>query len=277
MPNSHRLHVPNGLVPFALTASLGASGGALLAREHGSRKSAERLAAALLETLLNAVDANDPETGAHVRRVAEYALILADAADLDEGEKLCVERIALFHDIGKINQALFDIVHEESRLTPAERRAIARHPELGAAVLAPLDAFYPELADGVLSHHERWDGKGYPRALRGRRIPLAARIVAVADTFDALTHARRYRAGRSVRDAALVIGCARGTQFDPELVDLFLLPPVLQEIAASCATARTNLPKRRGKTHGGRVRRAPALKFRWRTVTPPPPVADRAR
>ena len=277
MPHTSRVRVPDGLVPLALSASIGASSGLLLAREHGSRRSAERLAAALLETLLNAMDANDPVTGAHVRRVAEYALILAHAAELDEAEQRSIERIALFHDIGKINHALFDIVHEDSRLTPAERRAIARHPELGAGVLAPLAAFYPDLAEGVLAHHERWDGKGYPRGRRGRRIPLAARIVSIVDTFDALTHARRYRAGRSVRDAARVIADGRGSQFDPELVDLFLFPPVLAEVAATCIAARMDPPQRRGKPRHARVPHAPDLKFRWRTVTPPPPAADQRR
>ncbi|HKG95499.1 MAG TPA: HD domain-containing phosphohydrolase [Gemmatimonadaceae bacterium] len=276
MARSPRLSVPASLVPLAISASIGASGGMLLAREHDSRKSAERLAAALLETLLNAMDANDPVTGAHVRRVAEYALILADAAGLDEPSQRSVERIALFHDIGKIDHALFDIVHEETRLTPAERRSIARHPALGAGVLAPLAAFYPDLADGVLSHHERWDGKGYPRCLRGRRIPLVARVVAIADTFDALTHARRYRAGRSVRDAVAVIQNGRATQFDPDLVDLFTFPPVLERISEACVDWLA-APPRRAKTRRSRTPRAPDLKFRWRTVTPPPPASDRPR
>src|SRR5690348_17427604 len=101
--------------------AVGAVGGALLIRERQRRLAAERLAAAVLETLLRAIDANDAETGAHVRRVARYALILADAADLDERSQHTVERIALFHDVGKIDAALFDIIHEDSQLTDQER------------------------------------------------------------------------------------------------------------------------------------------------------------
>src|SRR2546423_4142715 len=146
--------------------------GALLVRERKARRTVERLAAAALETVLNAIEANDPQTGMHVRRVAAYALIIGDAAGLDERRCRSIERVALFHDIGKIHEALFDIVHDHTKLTPDERREIATHPRRGAQVLAPFDAFYPELSIGVLSHHERWDGTGYPRGLRGTRIPL---------------------------------------------------------------------------------------------------------
>src|SRR5687768_1993807 len=154
------------------------------------RRRAERFAAAALESLLRAIDANDPQTGAHVRRVAEYALILADALGLDSRERRTIELAALFHDVGKIHEALFDIVHDPGRLTPAERRAVHTHPIRGAEVLAPIAHFHPQLADAVLTHHERWDGKGYPRRIRVRRIPLAARAVALADTFDVITYGR---------------------------------------------------------------------------------------
>src|SRR5438045_6910847 len=110
--------------------SVGAAATGLIFREHGLRTRAERLSAATLETLLNAIDANDANTGAHVRRVAAYALILGDAADLSEHECKSIERVALFHDIGKIHEALFDIVRENDSLSPAERRAIATHPDL---------------------------------------------------------------------------------------------------------------------------------------------------
>ena len=234
----------------AALASAGATAAAaaalILRREQPTRLNTERFAAATLETLLNAIDANDAETGAHVRRVATYALILGEAAGLDEHECKSVERVALFHDIGKIHEALFDIIHDHRKLNAAERRAIDTHPTRGAKVLAPLAGFYPDLAEGVLSHHERWDGTGYPRGLKGRRIPLSARIVAIADTFDAITHRRRYRertlGSRSRRD---IILDGRGTQFDPELVDLFVLPPVF---------AQSSPPRR--KVDAGRCREA---------------------
>src|SRR5205085_9253223 len=137
---------------------------------------------------LNAIDANDAETGAHVRRVAAYALVIADAAELNDTERRLVEQVALFHDIGKIHEALFDIIHDHKKLTASERRAIDTHPQRGADVLAPLCGFYPELPAGVIAHHEHWNGQGYPKQLKGRRIPLCARIVTIADTFDAITY-----------------------------------------------------------------------------------------
>jgi len=248
---------------FALAA--GIATGALLIRERRRREAAERFAAASMETLLNAVDANDAETGAHVRRVAAYALVLADAADLDEHERKVVERVALFHDIGKIDEALFDIIHEHTHLTPAERRAIVTHPRRGADVLAPLQPFYPDLAQGVLSHHERWDGTGYPRGLLGLQIPLSARIVTLADTFDAVTHNRRYRNGRGTSSAVDVIATGRGTQFDPALVDLMLLPPVFDRIiAAERSFRRGPHTPRAERRRGERESATPDVTFRWR-------------
>ena len=240
------------------------AGGAVLyeTRARRGQQVVERFAAATLEALLNAIEANDGDTGMHVRRVAACSLILADAAGLDEGAKRAVERIALFHDIGKIHEALFDIVHDPKRLTDAERRAVATHPRRGAEVLAPLSTFYPELAEGVLSHHERWDGKGYPRGLRGRRIPLAARIVTIADTFDAVTHSRRYRGAAGIGRAIEVLACGRGTQFDPELVDLALLPPVMKEMA-QVQIIRGG----RDQSRRGRREKTPDVSFRWRSAS----------
>ncbi len=245
----------------------GADTGSLWALERRRSRAAERLAAAVLETLLDAIEANDHETGQHVRRVARYSLILGDAADLSQHELRAVERIALFHDIGKIHEALFDVIHDDAKLTPAERRAIATHPLRGAKVLAPLSPFYPELGKGVIAHHERWDGSGYPRGLRGRRIPFNARIVAVADTFDVIANGRHYRHAGGAQAAALEIACERGTQFDPEIVDLLLMPPVLEQFAA----AHQSHYRRRAPVRGDRrspsnpEHNVPDVRFRWRS------------
>jgi putative nucleotidyltransferase with HDIG domain len=237
----------------------------------------ERLGAAALETLLNAIDANDPVTGAHVRRVARYALILADAMGADSHANYIVERVALFHDVGKIHEALFDVIHDPGKLEPQDRREIRTHPERGARVLAPLASFYPDLPKGVIAHHERWDGSGYPRHLKRRSIPLSARIVAIADTFDAITHSRRYRAGRSLKAGMRIIAEGRGTQFDPELVDLFLLPPVIDRIRAEmhAANAIERAPKRRRRSHRGSGVAVADVSFRWRDTAPPRSAQDR--
>ena len=246
-------------------AAAGAVASAVAMHEHRSRRGAERFGAAALETLLRAIDANDHDTGRHVRRVAAYALVIAHAADLSEHDCRTVERVALFHDIGKIHEALFDIIHDPDRLTAADRRAIARHPELGAEVLAPLIPFYPQVPSGVMAHHERWDGRGYPRRLAGRSIPIFARIVSIADTFDALTHDRRYRQGRSANDAVRVLLAGRGTQFDPELIDLTLLPPVFEQLMH--AQRELAMPRPRGmerRRGAHEEQHAPDVIFRWR-------------
>jgi len=256
MPRSHTVIV-------GASATAAAAIGLLIRREQ-TRRTTERFAAAALETLLNAIDANDADTGAHVRRVAAYALILADAADLSEHECKSIERVALFHDIGKIHEALFDIVRENDSLSPADRRAIATHPNLGASVLEPLRVFYPDLPDGVLAHHERWDGKGYPRGLKGRRIPISARVVAIADTFDAITNHRPYRDGQpsTVARQALIDG--RGTQFDPDLVDLFLFPPVYARVEKAEQTVEEWKPPVQKRRTSREDENVPDITFRWR-------------
>jgi HD-GYP domain-containing protein (c-di-GMP phosphodiesterase class II) len=265
---------------MAVTAGAVAGGvvtGVLLRHQTLARRAAERFVAAALETLLNAIDANDDDTGAHVRRVARYALTLAHAAELDEPTCRNVERVALFHDVGKIHEALFDLIRDPTVLSREERDAITTHPLRGARVLEPLSPFLPELAEGVLSHHERWDGTGYPRGLRGASIPVAARIVALADAFDAITHGRPYRAGQSAAYAARMIGAGRGSQFDPELVDLFLFPPVFDEIVRALRRSngsREHTPERRS---GVQRPHAADVTFRWRRGMPSLRPPDRRR
>lgn len=234
------------------------------------RQRAERFAAAALESLLRAIDANDPQTGAHVRRVAAYALILAEFLGLEEAEARTIELAALFHDIGKIHEALFDIVHEPRSLTVAERRAVTTHPARGADVLAPIAHFHPRLAEAVLSHHECWDGTGYPRQLRGSRIPLAARVVALADSFDAITHRRRYSDGRTSHEAAALLLRGRGTQFDPELVDLMLLPPVFERLERVLRADQRGARRRPVREESRGFEAAPKVEIRWRTRSAPP-------
>lgn len=247
---------------------LGAASGAMLYRERRIRRNVERLGAATLEALLDAVDANNPETGAHVRRVASYSLILANAVQVDDRECHTIERVALFHDIGKLDGAISDIVQEGEGLTPEERKAIMTHPQRGADVLAPLAAFYPDLPAGVLAHHERWDGNGYPNKLKGREIPFTARIVTIADTFDAITASRSYSSAKSFEFGVDQITAGRGTQFDPDLVDLFVMPPVLSEIrkAMKSAYAPRRSEKKRRKPNPRQD--TPDINFRWRKQAP---------
>ena len=256
--------------PILLT--LGAGVGALLVRQHRESKRSARLAAAALETLLNAIDANDAVTGAHARRVAAYSMTLARAAQLDEPTIRSVERVALFHDIGKIHEALFDIVHDEdSEVTPEERQLIATHPQRGAEVLDPLCFFYPDLSEGVLAHHERWDGSGYPRGLAAEDIPIQARVVAIADTFDAITHRRRYRRAQSLHDGMRALAEGSGTQFDPLLVATFLSPDVLARVRKIATQSWRKPAPPDGERRHREEAKVPDVKFRWREGPLAPP------
>lgn len=240
-------------------------------RDREGRQTAERLAAATLETLLNAVDANDSLTGRHMRRTAAYTLCIAEALGMSDTDRRKAERVALFHDIGKIHAALFDIVHEDKHLTEEERILIATHTQRGAEVLAPLEAFYPELPESVLSHHERWDGTGYPRRLKGEHIPLLARIVAIADTFDAITHSRRYHEGEDAERGVRAIAEGRATQFDPYLVDVFLSSRVQADVRATIQRNQDEVSRPAEPRRVGGERRTeaaeslvPDVRFRWR-------------
>lgn len=248
-----------------LNSTIGVAAGAAVLYQRRARSRAERIGSATLETLLNAIDANDTGTGAHVRRVAVYAQILAEAAGFDERTRRSIERVALFHDIGKLDEALSDIFHDPSKLTPKERRAVCTHPKRGELVLAPLVCFYPDLGKGVASHHERWNGTGYPRKLKGKRIPLTARVVAIADSFDAITHRRRYSAARSLTEAVKAIAEGRGTQFDPELADLFLSPQVIADVERAMLEAHSPKRKKKANRRQPGSQSAPDIKFRWRT------------
>jgi HD-GYP domain-containing protein (c-di-GMP phosphodiesterase class II) len=253
-------------------AALAAAGAIVLptAPHDESKHLIMRLAAAVFESLLQAIDANDPETGAHARRVAICAVILARAADGDEARLCRVQRVALFHDIGKINGALCDVLRLTECLSGPERKLIATHADRGAEVLAPLASFYPELPLAVRAHHEWWNGRGYPCKLRGTAIPIEARIVTLADVFDALTHQRSYKVALSVARAQELIAAGRGTQFDPDLTDLFLSPPVQEEIAAAqLAQEATPRARPRGGARSDPRRQAapradtPEISFRW--------------
>lgn len=174
---------------------------------------------ATVRALADAVEARDPYTARHAERVAAYGLEIARACGLDTGGGPDLEFGFLLHDVGKI--AISDaILHKPGRLTDAERDAMRRHPVIGEEIVRGID-FLGGAREVVRSHHERWDGAGYPDRLAGERIPLSARVFAVADTFDALTSDRPYRAAASFREARRVIAQASGTQFDPQIADAF--------------------------------------------------------
>ena len=175
-----------------------------------------------LRSLAAALDARDLETGGHSERVAELTLAVAAEMGLErDGDHWqSLERGALLHDVGKI--AVPDhILRKPGRLTDDEWLTMREHPRAGFEIIQSID-FLRDAASLVLAHHESFDGSGYPAGLAGDSIPLGARIFAVADAFDAMTHDRPYRTGMTPAEAlAEILGCS-GTQFDPDVVSAFL-------------------------------------------------------
>jgi len=175
---------------------------------------------ATLEGWSLALEMRDDETRGHAHRVSTLSVRLAQAIGMSESDVLHIKRGALLHDIGKM--VVPDaILHKPGPLTDEEWEVMRRHPESAREFLSKIDYLRPAL-DVPFCHHERWDGTGYPRGLEGESIPLAARIFAVIDTYDALTSDRPYRAGWSRRDAIDHIRKGAGSHFDPAIVDHFL-------------------------------------------------------
>jgi ribonuclease P protein subunit RPR2 len=170
--------------------------------------------------LSRALESKDTGTGVHSQRVQRYAAELCDAIDLDIGSHPSVEYGFLLHDLGKIGIP-DQILQKPAPLTDAERRLLETHTLIGEQMLEDVVLLRGEGLDVVRSHHERWDGHGYPDRLGGEEIPLAARVFAIADTLDAMTSDRPYRRAGAWTDATAEIVGQAGRQFDPELVQVF--------------------------------------------------------
>jgi len=173
-----------------------------------------------VEVLANAMDSKDAYTHGHSRRVAAYAVDIAKALGMNDTQVGDLEIAALLHDIGKIG-IRDSILCKPGRLTKDEYEIIKTHPVISGKILEPVD-FLKGLIPVIRYHHERYDGNGYPDGLKGEDIPLGARIIAVADTFDAMTSDRAYRRGLPPDIAKKELVENSGTQFDPRLVEIFI-------------------------------------------------------
>ncbi len=189
--------------------------------EELQKKQAElaELYLATIKSLALAIDAKDRYTHQHILRVQRYSLAIAEAMNLPKEELEAIKTGALLHDIGKLGVPEY-VLLKPGRLTNEEFDKIKKHPEIGAAILEPVEFPWPVLPI-VRHHHEKWDGTGYPDGLKGEDIPLNARIMAVADVYDALTSTRSYRNAWSHEKAKGVIIEDAGTHFDPEVVKVF--------------------------------------------------------
>jgi len=201
-------------------------------RERARSQELRRSYMATVRALSNAVEARDAYTSKHAERVTAYALQIAGALGISLSDTAEMEFGFLLHDIGKV--AVPDaILYKPGALSDEERALMRRHPLVGAEIVHGIE-FLGSAAHVVRSHHERWDGNGYPDRLAGEQIPLAARVFAVADVLDALTTERPYRPASPLSVARETIGREAGRQFDPCVVEAFGAIPVatLERIAA---------------------------------------------
>jgi putative two-component system response regulator len=176
----------------------------------------------MLRRLARAAEFRDDSTGEHSQRVGLLAVRLAEALGLPEAEVELLRWAAPLHDLGKIGVP-DEVMLKPSALSDAERVAMQAHTQIGAKILGGSRFALLRLAEQIaLAHHEAWDGSGYPQGLRGEAIPLAARIVALADAYDSMCAARSHRPALTHHDALAQIAAERGRQFDPQVVDAFL-------------------------------------------------------
>ena len=217
---------------------------ATIGRSEEKQQHIERLADLYLSTIKSlalAIDAKDQYTHQHILRVQRYAVAIAKQLGLDGDDLEAINTGALLHDIGKLGVPEY-VLLKPGRLTEEEYAKIKQHPEIGAAILDPVEFPWPVLPV-VKHHHERWDGKGYPDGLAGENIPRSARILSVADVYDALTSNRSYRHAWEHRRAVEEITRSAGTQFDPVIVEAFL--SVIEGVVAEMAAEKKQTDEQR--------------------------------
>ena len=189
-------------------------------REEKSHIQVERLLDQIIHALAGTIDAKDAYTNGHSIRVAKYAVEIAKRAGKSEEEQKRIYYMGMLHDIGKIG--IPDaIITKNSGLSDKEYFAARKHPEIGAEILATISEI-PDLGVGAHWHHERYDGTGYPDGLKGNDIPEEARMIAVADAYDAMASKRSYRDVLPQQVVYEEIMKGRGTQFDPDFADIML-------------------------------------------------------
>lgn len=176
----------------------------------------------LITRLAQVGEMRDNDTGKHVMRVGKYARVISEAFGLSEDISFLIEKAAPLHDFGKIGIP-DNILLKNGKLDNNEWEVMRNHTQMGADLLSDHESMLVQLASSIaLSHHEHWDGNGYPRRLTAESIPIEGRITAICDVFDALTSPRTYKEAWSIEKAAEFIKSKAGTQFDPHLVGLFV-------------------------------------------------------
>jgi putative nucleotidyltransferase with HDIG domain len=204
---------------LAIFAMVGAATGILVDLSHKRESELEQFGLQVSRAFVRAIDAGHPHTAQHSETVAEYAVAIARQLRLPADDVERIRWAALLHDVGKLGLPT-SVLDKPLDLTSLEWELVKRHPEESARIIEGVELFRDQL-DGVRHHHERYDGHGYPDGLHGEEIPLDARIIAVADAFDAMTTNRAYRLPLDRQEAFAQVARAAGTQFDPVVVAAF--------------------------------------------------------
>jgi HD-GYP domain-containing protein (c-di-GMP phosphodiesterase class II) len=195
----------------------------------------ERTNEELLELMVKSLEARDPYTSGHSRRVQQYSTTIARAIGLPDRQVSEIGKAALLHDVGKIYEKYASVLAKQDKLTPEEWAIIRDHPDDGANLISTMTKLR-SLVPAVRHHHENWDGTGYPLGLKGETTPLAARIIRFADTIDAMTTERPYRLPLTEAQVRSELVRCRGTQFDPSITDQLLVSPLWPTLFAPVST-----------------------------------------
>ena len=191
----------------------------------------------LLQVMVKAIEARDPYTSGHSVRVSELSRAIAVEFGLPARDIEQVETAALLHDVGKIHEEFAPLLRKEGRLTDEETAVMQTHSTRSAELVGIISKFRGFIQDSVRHHHERWDGQGYPSGLSGNTIPLAARIILISDTIDAMTTDRPYRKRLSLEIVLAELQKCKGTQFDPALVEVAVSSVAVRRLIAGAAPA----------------------------------------
>jgi len=191
----------------------------------------ERTNSELLELMVKSMEARDPYTSGHSRRVQQYSVAIAKAIGFSTVDVDRVSRAALLHDVGKIHEKYAPILRKPGKLSPDEWLTMQQHPADGAELVSTMSRLR-DIVPSIRHHHERWDGTGYPDGLAGETIPTVSRIIAFADTIDAMTSARPYRDTLTEQEVRAELVRCRGSQFDPAMADKILSATVWRQLFA---------------------------------------------
>ncbi|MBK7714995.1 MAG: HD-GYP domain-containing protein [Gemmatimonadetes bacterium] len=218
--------------------------------------------------MVKAIEARDPYTSGHSVRVATLAKAIAQEAKMSAEEVEQVFTAAVMHDVGKIHEEFAPLLRKDSKLTPEETALLQTHPVKSADLVGIISSFRGTVQDAVRSHHERWDGGGYPDGLAGESIPLGARIIMISDTTDAMTTDRPYRKRLPIDAVVAELQKYRGTQFDPRLVDLVVNSVTVRRVMAEVSAASSRSPDEAIDTGSKRVPPPPGGLLRGRSSWP---------